>query len=72
MSQVLILIMEGCRNWKTKFMFGVSCKLAFSFAVYGIWRAKNEIKHAGHPHTEEQILSSDCRKREVSKGRGKH
>jgi hypothetical protein len=37
-------------------MFGVICKLAISSIVYGIWRVRNEIKHAGHPHTEEQIL----------------
>jgi hypothetical protein len=50
------LIMEGCRSWKTKSMFGVICRLAISSIVYGIWRARNEIKHAGHPNTEEQIL----------------
>ncbi|XP_062145417.1 uncharacterized protein LOC133852669 [Alnus glutinosa] len=31
-------------------------RLAISSIVYGIWRARNEIKHAGHPHTEMQIL----------------
>jgi hypothetical protein len=33
------LIMEGCRSWKTKSMFGVICRLAISSIVYGIWRA---------------------------------
>jgi hypothetical protein len=37
-------------------MFGVICRLAISSIVNGIWRARNEIKHAGHPHTEAQIL----------------
>jgi len=50
------VIAEGCRSWRTKSMFGVVCRLVLSSSVYGIWRARNEIKHSGHPCTEEQIL----------------
>jgi hypothetical protein len=37
-------------------MFGVACRLVLSSTVYGVWRACNEVKHAAHPHTKEQIL----------------
>jgi hypothetical protein len=47
---------EGCRNWRTKSMFGVACRLVLSSTVYGVWRACNEVKHAADPHTKEQIL----------------
>jgi hypothetical protein len=47
---------EGCRNWRTKSMFRVVCRLVLSFAVYGLWRARNEVKHASQPLTNEQIL----------------
>jgi len=32
--------------------------LILSSTVYGIWRARNEIRHNGHPRTEEQILKA--------------
>jgi len=48
------LIEEGCSHWKTKSVLGVTCKLVLS--VYGIWKARNEIKFGGQPRTEEQIL----------------
>jgi hypothetical protein len=62
---------EGCKNWKTKSMFGVVCCLVLSSAVYVLWRARNEVKHAGHPRTEEQILKHifwEVRSRVAGKG----
>jgi hypothetical protein len=53
-------------------MFGVVCRLVLSSTVQGIWRARNEIKHAGHPRTEEQILKliiGEVRSRIASKGK---
>jgi hypothetical protein len=32
--------------------------LILSSTVYGIWRTWNEIRHNGHPRTEEQILKA--------------
>jgi len=51
-----VLINEGCRNWILKTMMDVLCRLVLSSIVYGIWRARNEIKHHGQPKTEEQTL----------------
>jgi hypothetical protein len=48
----------GCRQWKTKRMWGVLCRLVLQSAVYHLWRARNEIKHNGCPKTEEQVLRS--------------
>jgi hypothetical protein len=48
---------EGCKSWCTTSLFGVVCRLVLrSFTVYGLWRARNEVKHGGHPRTDEQIL----------------
>jgi hypothetical protein len=55
-----VLINEGCRNWKSKSMMDVLCRLVLRSTVYGIWRAKNEIKHHGQPKTEESILKLIC------------
>jgi hypothetical protein len=30
--------------------------LLYSSMVYGLWRTKNDIKHASQPNTKEQIL----------------
>jgi hypothetical protein len=37
-------------------MLGTICQLALSATVYGLWRARNEIKHGGQPKIEEQGL----------------
>jgi hypothetical protein len=47
---------EGCRQWKTKKMWGILCRVVLSSTVYNLWRARNEIKQHGLPRTEEQIL----------------
>jgi len=47
---------EGCRQWKTKKMWGILCRVVLSSTVYNLWRASNEIKQHGLPRTEEQIL----------------
>jgi hypothetical protein len=52
------IINVGCRKWKSKSMEGILCRLILSSTVYGIWRARNEIRHNGHPRTEEQILKA--------------
>jgi len=64
------VIDEARRKWKTKKLLGVLCRL--SYAVYHIWRARNEIKVLGHPKMEEQILRSifwEVRKRISRKGK---
>jgi hypothetical protein len=50
----------GCRQWKTKRLWGVLCRLVLNSAVYHLWRARNEIKHHGHSKTEEQVLRLIC------------
>jgi hypothetical protein len=53
-------------------MWGVLCRLVLHSAVYHLWRARNEIKHNGHPKTEEQVLRLiywDVRSRISGKGR---
>jgi hypothetical protein len=52
------VINEGSKKWKTKSMLGVFCRLILSSIVYGIWRARNEVKYNGQPRTEEQILKT--------------
>jgi hypothetical protein len=53
-----VIIRDGCKNWKSKSMEGIVYRLILSSPVYGIWRARNEIKHHGQSRTEEQILKS--------------
>jgi hypothetical protein len=51
---------------------GVLCRLILSSTVYGIWRARNAIKHSGLQKTEEQILKSTFSKvRSRISGKGK-
>jgi hypothetical protein len=75
-----VLINEGCRNWILKTMMDVLCRLVLSSIVYGIWRARNEIKHHDSWPTKNRadfkvdILGSsirDIRKREFQKNLGK-
>jgi len=68
------VIEEGCNHWKTKSMLGLTCRLVLSAAVYGLWRARNELRFGGHPRTEEQILKMifwEIRFRLSGKGRFK-
>jgi hypothetical protein len=70
----LEIVNDGCSKWKSKALEGVLCRLILSSTVYGIWRARNEIRHNGHPRTEEQILKAifwEVRYRISGKGRFK-
>jgi len=33
-------------------MLGLTCRLVLSAAVYGLWRARNELRFGGHPRTD--------------------
>jgi hypothetical protein len=43
-------------NWGSKSLKAILCHLVLGSAVYNIWCTQNELKHAGHPITKEQIL----------------
>jgi hypothetical protein len=54
------------------------CRLALGSTVNNIWCTINEIKHAGHPSTEEQILKKvswkfelELKRKESSQGLGR-
>jgi hypothetical protein len=73
-SAIELYLQEGRRNWKSKGLLDVLCRLVLSSTVYHIWRARNEIKHGGQPKTEEQILKVifwEVRSRILGKGRFK-
>jgi hypothetical protein len=48
------LLEGGCNRWKTKSLLGALCQLVLSATVYGIWRARNNIRF--QRRIEEQIL----------------
>ena len=37
-------------------MLFILCRLVFGAVVYNLWHTRNELRHAGSPRTEEQIL----------------
>jgi hypothetical protein len=45
------LISEDCKDWKSKSMSYVLCRLVLSSTVYNLRRSRNDIKHNGHPKT---------------------
>jgi hypothetical protein len=47
-----------CDSWRFNSLKGLLCRLVLGSAGYNIWRTRNEIRHAGHPCTEEQILKN--------------
>lgn len=49
-----VVLNEGCRNWKEKTLLGVLCRLVFGYVVYGIWRARNDIRFRGVPKSKKQ------------------
>jgi hypothetical protein len=58
-------------NWGSKSLKAILCHLVLGSAVYNIWCTQNELKHAGHPITKEQILKKimwEVRTRFVGKG----
>jgi hypothetical protein len=54
--------LAGCdwcdRSWKSKPMVDVLSRLVLSSTVYNLWHTRNEIKHNGHPKTEEQAVQN--------------
>jgi hypothetical protein len=66
------IIQLGCSSWKCNTLKSLLCRLALGSIVYNIWCTRNEIKHAGHPNTEEQILKKvlwEVRARVAGKGK---
>jgi hypothetical protein len=62
----------GSRNWKGNSLHATLCKLVLSSSVYNLWSSRNEIKHNGHPKTEEQLLMVifwEVRSRILGKGK---
>jgi hypothetical protein len=62
----------GLNDWCSKSLKAIFCKLALGFVVYNIWCTRNEIKHAGHPSSEEQLLKKilwEIRAKVVGKGK---
>jgi hypothetical protein len=65
------ILQLGCSNWSSKSLKAIFCRLVLGSTVYNIWCTRNELKHAGHPFTEEQILKKimwEVRTRIVGKG----
>jgi hypothetical protein len=66
------VVSVGCSHWKKKVLHDTLCRLVLSSTIYNIWRARNEIKHQGHPKTEDQIMKQviwEVRTRIVGKGK---
>jgi hypothetical protein len=62
----------GIRKWKYKTLQGLLCRLVLGSVIYNIWQTRNEMKHLGHPSSEEQILKKvlwEVRTRIVGKGK---
>jgi hypothetical protein len=49
------IILMGCSNWGSKTLNPYFVVWLWGL-LYIIWCTRNEIQHAGHPITEEQIL----------------
>ena len=50
------ILQLGLNDWCCMSLKAMICKLALGSIVYNIWCTQNEIKHAGHPKSEEQLL----------------
>jgi hypothetical protein len=62
----------GLNDWCSKSLKAILCKLALGSVVYNIWCTRNEIKHAGHPSSKEQLLKKilwEIRAKVVGKGK---
>jgi hypothetical protein len=60
------ILQLGCSSWRCNTLKGLLCRLALGSTIY------NEIKHAGHPSTKEQILTKvlwEVRARVAGKGK---
>jgi hypothetical protein len=65
------IVQQGCSNWVHKTLKCLLCRLVMGSVVYNLWRTRNEIKHAGLPSTEEQLLNKilwETRNRIIGKG----
>jgi hypothetical protein len=59
-------------SWRCNTLKSLLCRLALGSSVYNIWCTRNELKHAGHPNIEEQILKKvlwEVRTRVAGKGK---
>jgi hypothetical protein len=66
------ILLLGLNDWSCKSLKAILCRLALGSVVYNIWCTRNEIKHAGHPKSEEQLLKKilwEIRARVVGKGK---
>jgi hypothetical protein len=43
---IYLSLVKDATYWKTEALIGVLCRLILSSTMYGIWRAKNAIKHS--------------------------
>ena len=62
----------GSRDWETKTLKGLLCRLVLGSVICNIWHMRNEIKHLGQPSSEEQILKKifwEVRTRIAGKGK---
>jgi hypothetical protein len=46
----------GSKNWNGNSLHATLCKLVLSSSMYNLWSSRNEIKHNGHPKTEDRLL----------------
>ncbi|XP_059433958.1 uncharacterized protein LOC132167079 [Corylus avellana] len=62
----------GISKWGTKTLKGLLCRLVLGSVIYNLWCTRNELKHSGHPISEEQILRKvlwEVRTRIAGKGK---
>ncbi|XP_059446512.1 uncharacterized protein LOC132178068 [Corylus avellana] len=62
----------GISKWGTKTLKGLLCHLVLGSVIYNLWCTRNELKHSGHPISEEQILRKvlwEVRTRIAGKGK---
>jgi hypothetical protein len=64
------ILQLGYKSWGKISLHFLLCRLVFG-SIYNLWHTKNEIRHAGSPSTEEQILKKvmwEVRTRLVGRG----
>ena len=50
------ILQLGLNDWCCKSLKDMLCRLALGSVAYNIWCIRNEIKHAGHLKSEEQLM----------------
>jgi hypothetical protein len=66
------IVQQGCSSWFHKTLKCLIFRLVLGSTIYNIWLTRNELIHAGHPCSEEQILKKivwEVRTRIVGKGK---